>query len=148
MLIVVMGSLLRLWLRLWNVMLDVIFMLWSVFIGVTWLVSNNRECLMCHWKKSCVVFIIPKHNLWYTPLNVSFGLTWHMLTPCYDIKQVTSSLFNHLVFDFNIIYALIINVLSLCIIMAVIALLVGRSQSLASLHPILSMSSTRASNSL
>ena len=32
-------------------------------------------------------------------------------------------------------------------IMAVIALLVGRSQSLASLHPVLSMSSTRASNS-
>ena len=31
--------------------------------------------------------------------------------------------------------------------MAVIALLVGLSQSLASLHPVLSMSSTRASNS-
>jgi hypothetical protein len=32
-------------------------------------------------------------------------------------------------------------------IMAVIALLVGRSQSFASLHFVLSMSSTRASNS-
>ena len=32
-------------------------------------------------------------------------------------------------------------------IMAVIALLVGRSQSFASLHPVLSMSSTRAFNS-
>ena len=32
-------------------------------------------------------------------------------------------------------------------IMAIIALLVGRSQSFASLHPILSMSSTRAYNS-
>ena len=32
-------------------------------------------------------------------------------------------------------------------IMAVIALLVGRSQPLASLHPVLSMSSTHASNS-
>jgi hypothetical protein len=37
--------------------------------------------------------------------------------------------------------------LSLCMIMAVIALLVGRSQSFASPHFVLSMSSTRASNS-
>ena len=78
-----MGSLFRLWLRLWHVMLDVIFILCLVVIDVAWLVSNNWECLMCHWKKSCVVFIIPKHNLWYSPLNVSFGLTWRMLTPCY-----------------------------------------------------------------
>jgi hypothetical protein len=35
--------------------------------------------------------------------------------------------------------------LSLCMIMAVIALLVGRSQSFASPHFVLSMSSTRAS---
>jgi hypothetical protein len=39
------------------------------------------------------------------------------------------------------------DILSLCIIMAVIALLVGRSQSFASPHFILSMCSTRASNS-
>ena len=45
------------------------------------------------------------------------------------------------------LYALIDSVLSLCMIMVVIALLVGRSQSLASLHPVLRMSSTRASNS-
>jgi hypothetical protein len=37
--------------------------------------------------------------------------------------------------------------LSLCMIMAVIALLVGRSQSFASPRSVLSMSSTRASNS-
>jgi hypothetical protein len=37
--------------------------------------------------------------------------------------------------------------LSLCMIMAIIALLVGRSQSFASPHFVLSMSSTRASNS-
>jgi Na+/H+ antiporter NhaC len=35
----------------------------------------------------------------------------------------------------------------LCVIMAVIALLVGRSQSFANPHFVLSMSSTRASNS-
>jgi hypothetical protein len=44
-------------------------------------------------------------------------------------------------------YASLNDVLSLCIIMAVIALLVGRSQSFASPHFVLSMSSNRASNS-
>jgi hypothetical protein len=44
-------------------------------------------------------------------------------------------------------YASFNDVLSLCMIMAVIALLVGRSQSFASPHFVLSMSSTCASNS-
>jgi hypothetical protein len=44
-------------------------------------------------------------------------------------------------------YASLNDVLSLCMIMAIIALLVGRSQSFASPHYVLSMSSTRASNS-
>jgi hypothetical protein len=44
-------------------------------------------------------------------------------------------------------YASLDDVLSLCMIMAVIALLVGRSQSFASPHFVLSMISTRASNS-
>jgi hypothetical protein len=45
------------------------------------------------------------------------------------------------------IYASVNDVLSLCMITAVIALLVGRSKSFASLHFVPSMSSTRASNS-
>jgi hypothetical protein len=45
------------------------------------------------------------------------------------------------------LYASFNDVLSLCMIMAVIVLLVGRSQSFASLRFVLSMSSTRASNS-
>jgi hypothetical protein len=44
-------------------------------------------------------------------------------------------------------YASFNDILSLCMIMAVIALLVGHSQSFASPHFVLSMSSTRASNS-
>jgi hypothetical protein len=44
-------------------------------------------------------------------------------------------------------YASFNDVLSLCMIMAVIALLVGRSQSFASPLFVLSMNSTRASNS-
>jgi hypothetical protein len=45
-----------------------------------------------------------------------------------------------------IFYASLNDVLLLCMIMTVIALLVGRSQSFASPHFVLSMSSTRASN--
>jgi hypothetical protein len=44
-------------------------------------------------------------------------------------------------------YASFNDILSLCMIMAVIALLVGRSQSFSRPHFVLSMSSTRASNS-
>jgi hypothetical protein len=44
-------------------------------------------------------------------------------------------------------YASLNDVLSLCMIMAVIGLLVGRSQSFARPRFVLSMSSTRASNS-
>jgi hypothetical protein len=44
-------------------------------------------------------------------------------------------------------YASFNDVLSLCMIMTVIALLVGRSQSFASPYFVLSMTSTRASNS-
>jgi hypothetical protein len=64
-----------------------------------------------------------------------FGLNWRMLTPCYDYKPVTSSLYDHLFFWLVIsLYALVNNILSLCMIMTVIALLVGRSQSFTSLH--------------
>jgi hypothetical protein len=45
------------------------------------------------------------------------------------------------------LYALINDVLSLCMIMAVIALLVGRSQSFVSLHFVLRGNTSRASNS-
>jgi hypothetical protein len=44
-------------------------------------------------------------------------------------------------------YASLNDVLLQCMIMAVIALLVGRSQSFANPHFVLSMSSTHASNS-
>ena len=94
-----MGSLFRLWLRLWHLKLDVILILFLVFIYVAWLVSNNWECLMCHWKNHVLFLSYRSIILWYSPLNVSFGLNWRMLTPCYDIKQVTSSLYDHLVFD-------------------------------------------------
>ena len=67
--------------------------------------------------------------------DVSIWLTWRMLISCHDFKPVTNSLYDHLVFRLVIsLYALINNVLSLCMIMAIIALLVGRPHSFSSLH--------------
>jgi hypothetical protein len=54
-------SLFRLWLRLLHAMLDFILIVCSVVFAVAWLVSNDWDCLMSLWKKSCVVFIIWKH---------------------------------------------------------------------------------------
>jgi hypothetical protein len=85
-------------------------------------------------KKSCVVFIIWEHIIVVFSFDALFGLTWRMLTPCLNL---TSRLKPLLSFGFWLViplYALVNNVLSLCMIMAVIALLVGRSQSFASLH--------------
>jgi hypothetical protein len=50
-------------------------------------------------KESCVVFIIQKHNIVVFSFDALFGLTWRMLTPCYDYKPVPSRLYDHLVFD-------------------------------------------------
>jgi hypothetical protein len=80
-------------------------------------------------------------------LDALFGLTWRMLTHVdYKISRLKPlwSLGFWLVMP---LYASFNDVLSLCMIMAIIALLVGRSQSFASPHFVLSMSSTRASNS-
>jgi hypothetical protein len=95
-------------------------------------------------KKIMRCFNYSEALFWFSPLMLSLG--WlgacsHML----DSYKVTISLYDHLVFDFWC--HLMLLLLSLCMIMAVVALLVGRSQSFASPHFVLSMSSTRASNS-
>jgi hypothetical protein len=54
-------SLFRLRLRLLHAMLDVVLIVCLVIFVVAWLVSNDWDCLMSLWKKSCVVFIIWKH---------------------------------------------------------------------------------------
>jgi hypothetical protein len=98
-------------------------------------------------KESCILFIIWEHIIVVFSFDALFGLTWRMLTPCLTLTSRHKPLW---LFGFWFViplYALVNNVLSLCMIMAVIALLAGRSQSFASLHSVLSMSSTRASNS-
>jgi hypothetical protein len=98
-------------------------------------------------KESCVVFIIWEHIIVVFSFDALFGLTWHMLTPYLTLTRHHKPLWS---FDFWLViplYASVNDVLLLCMIMAVVALLVGRSQSFASLHFVLSMSSTCASNS-
>jgi hypothetical protein len=54
-------SLCRLRLRLLHIVLDIVLIVCLVIFAVAWLVSNDWDCLMSLWKKSCVVFIIWKH---------------------------------------------------------------------------------------
>jgi hypothetical protein len=63
-----------------------------------------------------------------------FGLTWRILTPCLTLTSRIKPLWSFGFWLVISLYVLVNNVLSLCMIMAVIALLVGRSQSFASLH--------------
>jgi hypothetical protein len=139
-------SLFRLRLRLLHAMLDVVLIICLVICAVAWLVSNDWDCLMSLWKKLCVVFIMWKHLFGFL-LDALFVLTWRMLTKCLTLTRRHKTLWS---FGFRLVmpfYASFNDILSLCMIMTVIALLVGRSQSFASLHFVLSMSSTRASNS-
>jgi hypothetical protein len=54
-------SLFRLRLGLFHAMLDVVLIVCLVIFAVAWLVSNDWDCLMSLWKKSCIVFILWKH---------------------------------------------------------------------------------------
>ena len=90
------GSLFRLWLILWHVMLDIILITCLVVIAVAWLVLNIWECIMCHER---IMFVSIKHKIVVFSFDALFGLTWRMLISCYDFKPVTLSLYDHLVFD-------------------------------------------------
>jgi hypothetical protein len=85
-------------------------------------------------KESCIVFIIWEHIIVVFSFDALFGSTWRMLTPCLTLTSRLKPLWSFGVLLVIPLYALVNNVLSLCMIRAVIALLVGRSQSFASLH--------------
>jgi hypothetical protein len=98
-------------------------------------------------KESCIVFIIWEHVIVVFSIDALFGLIWRMLTTCLTLPSHHKHLWS---FGFWLViplYASVNDVLSLCMIMAVIALLVGRSQSFASLHFVLRRNTSRASNS-
>ena len=74
-------------------------------------------------------------KLWYSLLMIHLGWVGTCLHHVMTTKPVTLRLYDHLFILLVIsLYAFINNVLSLCMIMAIIALLVGRFQSFASLH--------------
>jgi hypothetical protein len=115
-------------------MLDVILIICLVVIDVAWIVSNDWDCLMCLWKNHALFLLYGGILLWYSPLMLYLG--W--LGACsHHVWLQTSHLKTLWSFGFWLVislYALVNNVLSLCMITAVIALLVGRSQPFASLH--------------
>jgi hypothetical protein len=138
-------SLFRLQLRLLHVVLDVVLIVCLVKFSVAWLVSNNWYCLMSLWK-NYALFLLCGALFWFSPLMLYLGC----LGACiHHVDYKISSLQPLWSFGFWLVplYAYFNDVLSLCMIMAVIALLVGRFQSFASPHFVVSMSSTHASNS-
>jgi hypothetical protein len=138
-------SLFRLWLRLLHAMLDVILIVCLVIFAVAWLVSNDWDCLMSLWKNHALFLLYESINLVFS-LMLYLGWLDACLQHVWLIQSRHKPLWSFSFWLFMPFYASLNDVLSLCIIMAVIALLVGRSQSFASPHFILSMSSTRASN--
>jgi hypothetical protein len=121
------GSLFKLWLRLLHVMLDVILIICLVVFVVAWLISNDRDCLTCLWKNHALFLLYGSILLWYSPLMLYLG--W--LGAClHHVWLQTSRLKPLWSYGFWLViplYALVNNVLSLCMIMVVVALLVGRS---------------------
>jgi hypothetical protein len=139
-------SLFRLRLRIFHAMLDVVLIVWLVVFTVAWLASNDWDCLMSLWKNHALFFL---YGSIYLVFSLMLYLGW--LSACLQHVWLLQSCHKPLwSFGFWLVmpfYASLNDVLSLCMIIAVIALLVGHSQSFASPHFILSMSSTRASNS-
>jgi hypothetical protein len=97
-------------------------------------------------KKSCVVFYYLEAFNWFSPWCFIWVDLVHAYT-CLTHKSHHKPLWSFSFWLLMPFYASLNDVFLLCMIMAVIALLVGRSQSFASPHFVLSMSCTRASNS-
>jgi hypothetical protein len=139
------GSMFTLWLRLLHVMLDVVLIVCLVVFFVAWLVSNDWDRSISLWKNHALFLLYGSMLLWYSPLMLYFGWLGACLQHVWLLQSCHKPLWS---FGFWLVIPLYASVvLLLCMIMAVIAFLVGRSQSFASLYFVLSMSSTRASNS-
>jgi hypothetical protein len=139
-------SLFGLRLRLFHAMLDIVLIVCLLIFAVAWLVSNDWDFLMSLWKNHAFFLLFGSINLVF---SLMLYLGW--LGACLQHVWLIQSRHKHpWSFSFWLLmpfYASLNDVLSLCMIMVVIALLVGRSQSFASPHFVLSMSSTRVSNS-
>ena len=67
-------------------MLGVVFALCLVIIAVACLVPNNWDCLV-FLEEIMHCFSMQKHSIVVFSFDALFGLTWHMLTPCYDYDK-------------------------------------------------------------
>jgi hypothetical protein len=97
-------------------------------------------------KKTMRYFYYLEALIWFSP----WCFIWVDLAHAYTCLTHTSHHKPLWSFSFWLLmpsYTSLNDVLSLCMIMTIISLLVGRSQSFASPHFVLSISSTRASNS-
>jgi glucose dehydrogenase len=136
----------RLRLRLLHALLDVVLTVCLVIFDVAWLVSNDGDCLMSLWKYHALFLFYGSIYLVFL-LWCFIWVTWRMLTHVWLIQSRHKPLWSFSFWLLMPFYASHNVALSLCMIMAIFALSVGRSQSFASPHFVLSMSSTRASNS-
>jgi hypothetical protein len=94
--------------------------------------------MRCFYYLEALIWFSPRCFIW-----VDLAHAYNM----FDSYKVAISLYDHFFLILMPFYASLNDILSLCMIMAVIALLAGRSQSFASPHFVLSMSSNHASNS-
>jgi hypothetical protein len=136
----------RLRLRLLHTMLDVVLIVCLVIFSVAWLVSNDWDCLMSLWTNYALFYFVEAF-MWFSPLMLYLGWLGACLQHVWLLQSHHKPLWSFSFWLLMPFYASLNDVLSLCMIMAFIALLVGRSQSFASPHFVLSMSSTHASNS-
>jgi hypothetical protein len=139
-------SLFRPRLRIFHAMLDVVLIVCLVIFSIAWLVSNDWDCLMS-LRKNHALFLLCRSIYLVFSFDALFGLSWRMLTTCLTLTSHHKPLWSFSFWLLMPFYASLNDVLSLCMNMAVFALLVGHSQSFASPHFVRSMSSTHASNS-
>jgi hypothetical protein len=89
---------------------------------------------MCLWKNHALFLSHRSIILWYSPLMLYLGWLGACLHHVMITNQSPQALWSFGFWLVISLYALVNNVSSLCMIMAIIALLVDRSQSFASLR--------------
>jgi hypothetical protein len=119
-------SLFRLWLRLFHAMLDVVLIVCLVIFSIAWLVSNDWDCLMSLWKKSCIVLLCGSIYLIFS-LMLYLGWPGACLQHVRLLQSRHKPLWSFGFWLLMLFYASLNDVLSLYMIMAVIALLVDHS---------------------
>jgi hypothetical protein len=119
-------SLFRLRLRLLHAMLDVVFIVCLVIFAVASLVSNDWDCLMSLWKNHALFLLFGSINLVFS-LMLYLGWLGACLQHVWIIQSRHKPLWSFSFWLLMPFYASLNAALSLCMIMAVIALLVGHS---------------------